>query len=353
MKISFILSSLRLSGGVKVVVEYSNRLARQGHTIYLVTPGGTVDLTHLPPLTGGVTVIESKVARRTRPSLPDHLRLSWSLGRAVPASDVVISTHTPTTVPAWLAAKYWRSRLFWLHQDYALMFAGRSIELFLYKHAARWHHHILAISTSIYEALHKQGFTHVSFVGEGLGNLKLFQARQKTSYRSPSHQTVMYLGDSRPRKGLEDFLQAMNLVYQRLDNIRLLLVSKEQLTVNTALPFEFVHSPPVEVLADCYAGSNLFVYPSWEEGFGLPPLEAMACGTPVVLTDSGGVREYAQHEDNCLLVPPRQPELLATAIERVLTDGKLAGQLQRNGPPTAAQFTWEAAVERFEAILEL
>ncbi|HMR68482.1 MAG TPA: glycosyltransferase [Anaerolineae bacterium] len=79
----------------------------------------------------------------------------------------------------------------------------------------------------------------------------------------------------------------------------------------------------------------------------------MACGAAVGLTDSGGVRPFARPEENCLMVPPRQPELLAKAIEHVLTDPALADRLRRNGPPTAAQFTWSAAVDRFEqAVLE-
>ena len=91
--------------------------------------------------------------------------------------------------------------------------------------------------------------------------------------------------------------------------------------------------------------------PPGGEGFGLPPLEAMACGAPVVLTDSGGVRDYARHEDNCLLVPPRDPQALAAAMLRILTDPVLADCLRRAGPPTTARFTWEAAVDRFEAAL--
>ena len=117
------------------------------------------------------------------------------------------------------------------------------------------------------------------------------------------------------------------------------------------MPFQYVHRPTRSELADLYRACDLFVSASWREGFGVPPLEAMACAAPVVLTDSGGVREYARHEENCLMVPPRDPVALADAMLRVLTEPDLAERLRRNGPPTAARFTWEQAVDRFERAL--
>lgn len=91
---------------------------------------------------------------------------------------------------------------------------------------------------------------------------------------------------------------------------------------------------------------DVFVFPSWIEGFGIPPLEAMACGAAVVVTDSGGVREYAQDGDNCLLVPAGNAAAIAQAIERLtVAPGapELRARLVRGGRTTALQFP----VERF------
>jgi glycosyltransferase involved in cell wall biosynthesis len=350
MRISFVLSSLRLSGGVRVILEYANRLAQRRHILYLVTPKNSIDLTALPKLNKGIDIIESRFPLKEAPSLWDKLALSISLSKAVPACDLVISTHTPTIVPAWLAARLWgRAKLFWLHQDYELMFDNRPIELFLLKHAVSWHDKVLAISNSIYEKVKLQGNSNVTFVGEGLSNSDLFQPNPQARQFKNSRKTIMYLGDSRPRKGLADFLRAMELVYEEVEEIQILIVSKEKLDLKTELPYTFIHLPTIEELANYYAASDLFVSASWHEGFGLPPLEAMACGTPVVLTDSGGVREFAHPGENCLMVPPRNPETLAEAIQRVLTNADLAERLRRNGPPTAARFSWAAAVDRLEA----
>jgi glycosyltransferase involved in cell wall biosynthesis len=77
----------------------------------------------------------------------------------------------------------------------------------------------------------------------------------------------------------------------------------------------------------------------------------MASGAPVVMTDSRGVREYALPDVNCLLTPPHNPQALADAIIKVLEDPLLASRLRENGPPTAGKFTWDSAVDRFEAAL--
>jgi glycosyltransferase involved in cell wall biosynthesis len=81
-----------------------------------------------------------------------------------------------------------------------------------------------------------------------------------------------------------------------------------------------------------------FLYPSFLEGFGLPPLEAMACGAPVVSSSGGSLAEVCG--DAALLVDPHDEEALAEALRRALTDDGLAADLRRRGPARAAEFTW-------------
>ncbi len=96
-------------------------------------------------------------------------------------------------------------------------------------------------------------------------------------------------------------------------------------------------------IASFYSYLDVFVFPSFVEGFGLPPLEAMACGAAVVLTDSGGVREYARDGENCLLVAPGDVEALARAIDRLIADPALRSRLAQAGRATAISYP----VERF------
>jgi len=104
-------------------------------------------------------------------------------------------------------------------------------------------------------------------------------------------------------------------------------------------------------LIGLYNLADVFVFPSLYEGFGFPPLEAMACGTPVVASNAASLPEVVG--DAGLLVDPRDPEVMAEAIHRVLQDRDLAEELRRRGLERAQQFTWERAARETLAVYEM
>ncbi len=354
LRISFVLSSLWLSGGVRAIVEYANRLVERGHRVTLVIPAAAHDPHMAAELSPAVDLRQSHVGRKPDDGPLDHLRLAWSLARAVPPSDVVISTHTPTTVPGYISTALLRKGTpVWLFMDYPGMFEGRPIEGWLLRHALRWHKLALTISSRETEILQHgdRRQTPVRTVGLGLSHAQFFRPRPLAQRPVRPMQQILYVGDMRPRKGLQDFLDAAARVYAQQPSIALRIVSKAPCAFESPIPYEFFFHPDQQTLAELYATSDLFVSASWWEGLGMPPLEAMACATPVVMTDSGGGRDYAQHGENCLVVPPRDPQALAQAMLRVLQDRDLALRLSHNGPPTAARFGWEAVMDRLEAAL--
>ena len=87
----------------------------------------------------------------------------------------------------------------------------------------------------------------------------------------------------------------------------------------------------------------MFVYPSLYEGFGLPPLEAMACGAAVIASSASSLPEVIG--DAGLLVPPRDYGAIADALQRVLTDATLREDLRQRGIARAAEFTWQRTAE--------
>jgi glycosyltransferase involved in cell wall biosynthesis len=87
-----------------------------------------------------------------------------------------------------------------------------------------------------------------------------------------------------------------------------------------------------------YNAASLFAFPSLDEGFGLPPLEAMACGTPVVAANNSSIPEVVG--DSALLVDAQSATNMAVEIARVLTDGVLKAELIEKGLHRAACFSW-------------
>src|SRR5579872_5272631 len=99
-----------------------------------------------------------------------------------------------------------------------------------------------------------------------------------------------------------------------------------------------------EMLPSLYAGALGLVFPSLYEGFGFPPLEAMACGTPVICSSSASLPEVVG--DAALLIDPRSPESLLDAMTRLQQDSALRDRLRSSGLRRVAQFSWKTLAEK-------
>lgn len=168
---------------------------------------------------------------------------------------------------------------------------------------------------------------------------------------------VLAVGTLEPRKNLTTLLRAFARL--RRDGgvdpeLRLVLAGARGWldepifqTVRSLGLEEAVHFPGFiddDDLPAVYGGAALFVFPSLYEGFGLPLLEAMACGVPVVTSNVSSLPEVAG--DAALLVDPRDEAGLAAAVARGLRDGALRDRLRAAGLARARQFSWEATARR-------
>jgi glycosyltransferase involved in cell wall biosynthesis len=172
---------------------------------------------------------------------------------------------------------------------------------------------------------------------------------------------VLYAGNVKPHKNLERLIEAFYLVRKRgLDHLKLVLIG-DDISKYTALRravhqyqlhkyVRFLGYLPEETLAVMYRLAAVFVFPSLYEGFGLPPLEAMASGTPVVTSNVSSLPEVAG--DAAVLVDPYDPGAIADGMYRVLTDEKLRRDLRHKGVARAGQFSWEQSVRRVRAIYD-
>jgi glycosyltransferase involved in cell wall biosynthesis len=112
---------------------------------------------------------------------------------------------------------------------------------------------------------------------------------------------------------------------------------------------EFIGNVPEERLPSLYRGAQALIFPSLYEGFGLPILEAMACGTPVVTSNITAMPETAGLA--ALFVNPRSVEDIANAIERIIGDNALRNQMRDRGIVRASEFSWEATCLRVAQLL--
>lgn len=170
-------------------------------------------------------------------------------------------------------------------------------------------------------------------------------------YRLPKRY-VLFVGTLDPRKNLARLLGALarveesglSLVVAGAPGWRADEIQARANGLGLAERVRFTGFVDEQDLPQLYRGAQLFAFPSLYEGFGLPLLEAMACGVPVVASNVSAMPEVAG--DAALLVDPRSEEQLAEAISRVAVDDALRGRMRERGARRAAEFTWEQAARR-------
>ncbi len=172
----------------------------------------------------------------------------------------------------------------------------------------------------------------------------------------------LYLGTLEPRKNLLGLLESYRIVKPKIGDCKLVLGGARGWEYDTI--FEkvkeygleqdvvFTGYLPSEDLPKLYSGAKAFVFPSLYEGFGIPPLEAMACGVPVITSDCSCLPEVTGSA--AVLVNPKDSEQLADAMERILTESDLRESCIKQGFEHVKQFTWEQATDKvFEIYKEL
>ncbi len=174
--------------------------------------------------------------------------------------------------------------------------------------------------------------------------------------------SILYVGNSDDRnKGARYLLEALALLKDRRDGFHLTVVDRPTAWLVPTLARELGIADRVTLtgrlerdeLVQRYNATEVFVSPSLYEGFGLPAAEAMACGAAVVATTAGAFPEVIEDGKSGLLVPPRDAEALAGAIDRLLTEWVLRRRLGREAQQRiAAHFSWRETALRTQALYE-
>src|SRR5688572_21730711 len=172
---------------------------------------------------------------------------------------------------------------------------------------------------------------------------------------------VLYVGNIKPHKNLERLIEAFHALRLRgLDDLKLLIIGDEissYPSLRRAVHRHKLHKHvrflgylPDDTLAIMYRLASVFVFPSLYEGFGLPPLEAMASGTPVITSNVSSLPEVAG--DAAVLVDPYDIDSIVDGLRRILGNPALADDLRRRGLERSREFSWERSVEKTRQVYQ-
>jgi glycosyltransferase involved in cell wall biosynthesis len=174
-----------------------------------------------------------------------------------------------------------------------------------------------------------------------------------------SHSYLLYVGNIKPHKNLERLIEAFHLIRQQgRSELELIIIgdeiSKLQSLRRAVHKYDihryvrFLGYVPDQTLAVLYRLAAVFVFPSLYEGFGLPPLEAMASGTPVVTSNVSSLPEVVG--DAAILVDPYSAESIADGVLTVLRSTHLRGELRKRGLERVKAFSWARSVQRVREV---
>lgn len=177
----------------------------------------------------------------------------------------------------------------------------------------------------------------------------------------PERKMILCVARLTRQKDLATLIRAFHLVLQKRDKLDLVIIGEGPEKANLQalirdLGLErkvFLYDlMPQEILNEYYNKCYMVILPSIEEGFGLVVVEGQLCGKPVIGANSGGIPEIIEHGETGLLFPPEDHESLASAVEEVLEDRKLASRLSEAGYRSAgARFSQEAFLTKYVEVL--
>jgi len=323
LRITYILDRLVVAGGVLSVLQLVNELIRIGVEARIVA------------------LYEDPLIHDWRPLYTQPLiyRNAAELLAECPNSDVVFATHWNTVEWVHGLWRNGRTRIAaYLIQDYEPWFFPETAQdqRERVKMTYRLLPHRIVMSDWLKDLLARDGHSSDKIaLGMDLG-----QFYPRAIRRGTQPIVLAMARPGTPRRGFSTTITALAQIKRARPNTEIVLFGDRFLD-RQAIPFPFRNEGLVirqSRLAELYSGADIFLDGSEFQGFGRCALEAMACGAACVLTDVGGVLEYAQHEENALLTPPGQVEGLAAAILRLLDDAALRQRLIARGLETAARF---------------
>ncbi|MEG4575967.1 glycosyltransferase family 4 protein [Microcoleus sp. N3A4] len=360
MKITFVLPTLCLTGGMRVLSIYTELLQKRGHKIFIVsTPRGQPTLIQqLRSLLRG---------RGWEPALvkePSHFD-------KVDVESLVLETERPITdkdVPdADIIMATWWETAEWV----AKLSPSKGTKVYFLQHyeafdyipkgrvEATWRlpMHKIAVAQWLADiARNEYGDLSVSLVPPTVDTKQFYdpQSRAKQPRGKQLVPTVGMYYTTTPWKGCALALKAFSIAAKKIPNLHLVAFgSGRDSPPPNLLPdgTEYNKAPTQDQLKEFYSKCDAWLFSSSSEGFGLPILEALACGTPVIGTPAGAAPELLAGGGG-ILVKPEDPEDMALAIEQIcqLSDAEWRA-MSETALETVIHYTWEDATNLFEAAL--
>jgi glycosyltransferase involved in cell wall biosynthesis len=336
LSVTILCPHVRVAGGVRAILTYAEGLARSGHDVEIVVPAGSAPRAWW------------RNARGVRSTFVGDLSVGVRWVRRWRASglreaDVLMATAWQSA-PVVASAAARCGRKFYLVQHYESLYHGSpgAVDA-TYRLPLRK----IVISTWLSDVMREKFGAEAEVLVTPVDRRLFHPVSDAPRGDKPR---VLMLHHDYAWKGVADGIQAV--ARARHAGADFALVGFGVKPPRQPLPYDEFHAdPPQETLARLYSGCAIYLCPSWDEGLGMPAMEAMACGAALVTYDNGGCRDYARDGETALVARRRDVDDLAAKLTRLVGDGTLRRRLAESGRELITRsFDWDGAIRRLERL---
>jgi glycosyltransferase involved in cell wall biosynthesis len=343
MKINFLLPCFgtRPLGGFRIVYQYANKFADNGHKVSIIYASGRENRFLFFAMRFIVIFIKD--------AFPLHksirkLYVFKLNNNTIPDADMTIATACTTAV-ALNSCSESKGKRIYLIQHYETWSMPSDIlnETWRYKNMKK-----IVISK------------YLKTIGENLGvfdtihipnpiDCNLFRLTKNIDNRK---YNVAMMYSEQEIKGSKYGLQAVEMLKKKYPDLKAVFFGVKSKNKEIPKWIDYIKNPPQEFLVnDIYNNSSIYLCSSISEGWGLPPMEAMACGAAVVTTRNGGVDDFCMDGENALICEVGKPEQIVKCIERIYLNSDLHDSLVKCGLEKVKEFSLDNFFKLWETLL--
>lgn len=385
------LNRTKFSGGILCILEYASGLVSRGHTVNIIpflpsqSPewfakdfGSLVTVTKREVRSSffhacrlflssvlmrkhdinerRIKLIRSLILAETRALsiLTKKGVIAEYLKQIIPDADVTIATSFETALPVYL---YGTGKKFYFMQHYEVLFKEEFADPFLAEKEAKLSYrlglNLVANSSWLCNVINREVLSVDVALCPNAIDHEVFAGEPKVSSNNNLIKIISYGGRDAVWKGFREMAEAVSIARKQRPHLEIqwLVYGDAVLPPDNSIahytPLGFLGS---RQLAEAYRQADILLSASWYESFPLFPIEAMACGLPVITTQNG-TEEYAVHEVTAEIVEEKNPQKIAVGLLKVIDNSDYRNDLAVKGNEMARKFTWDRSVIALEGIL--
>jgi hypothetical protein len=343
LRITFVIPFTYLSGGIAVVLEYYRQLTAMGHDVRIFYPLLPYDeyLGSPPPrnkFLRRVRVFLSKIKHyvRTISLFAEDIPVKSAVcinNAFIPDADAVIATAWPTAYDVNRLSPR-KGRKFYFVQGYEIWYGSvKEVDA-----SYRLPLNIITIAPWLTELM-KEKFNRndVTEINNGIRLDKFYPPTRKDFGQA----SILLMASVQELKGTTDAIDALTIVKERHPHVKITMFGMCE-RPNAPFDFEYHQDPPYDTLLSLYQNAAVFIFPSHGEGWGITPMEAMACKCAVVATNVGCI-PILNNGENLILADVKNPSSIADGIIKLLEDITLMERIAERGLKSIREQDWTAS----------